>query len=135
MGQGPTDVIRLHVASDSTSSNHLIVDTGASHVLLRLNDSCVLAHVKMSQQSSTPFAILKAANGAFLNSIGRGMLTIGPVAVIAYIFRDKDLVNNLLGIAPFANRGCTAMFTASQFSLLDKSNKPILAGSHHAHNL
>ena len=39
MGQGPKDAFGLHVASDAKSSQHLIVDTGASHVLFRLHDS------------------------------------------------------------------------------------------------
>jgi hypothetical protein len=64
-----------------------------------------------------PFAILRAANGQILNSIGRGMLTIRTITIVAYIFRDKDLVHNLLGIAPFADLGCTAVFTAKQFRL------------------
>jgi hypothetical protein len=57
------------------------------------------------------------------------MLTIKTVTVVAYIFR------NLLGIAPFADRGCTATFTASRFSLHHFGQLPILVGQRHAHNL
>jgi hypothetical protein len=89
----------------------------------------------MSPPDSRPFAILKAANGTFLNAIGRGMLTIKTVTVVAYIFRNKDLVVNLLGIAPFADRGCTVTFTVSQFTLHHLGKLPILVGRCHAHNL
>ncbi len=89
----------------------------------------------MTTPPSKPFAILKAANGAFLDSIGRGMLAIGTVTIIAYIFMEDDLVHNLLGISFFADRGCTAVFTASQFSLLHQGKTPILVGTRHAHNL
>jgi hypothetical protein len=89
----------------------------------------------MSTPSAQPFVVLKAANGAPLGSIGRGMLTISSVTVIAYIFRNGHLVHNLLGIVPFADRGCTATFTASSFSLYHYSKIPILVGERHAHNL
>ncbi len=125
----------MQVTSDLVSSQHLIVDTGASHVLFRLQDSAVLSDVQMLISPSKPFASLKAANGVFLDSIGRGMLTIGNVTVTAYIFWDADLVHNLLGISPFADRKCTAVFTASQFSLFHNGKTPILVGNRHAHNL
>jgi hypothetical protein len=89
----------------------------------------------MSSPGASPFVILKAANGASLNAIGRGMLTISTVTVVAYIFRDTELVHNLLGIAPFADRGCTATFTAKTFHLHHLHKVPILVGERHAHNL
>jgi hypothetical protein len=94
-----------------------------------------LCPLQMSPVGSSPFAILRAANGAFLSAIGRGMLTIGSVTVIAYLFRDSDLVHNLFGIAPFADLGCTATFTAEQFTLHHHDKKPILVGTRHAGNL
>jgi hypothetical protein len=89
----------------------------------------------MSSPVDLPFAILKAANGALLDSIGRGILTIQTVTVIAYIFKNEDLVHNLLGIAPFADRGCKATFDAKQFCLYHLDVQPILVGTRHAHNL
>jgi hypothetical protein len=50
-----------------------------------------------------PYAILCAANGQNLNAIERGMLTIQTITIVAYIFRDGDLVHTLLGIAPQPN--------------------------------
>ncbi len=99
MGQGPKDATALSsTATQMATTKHLIVDTGAPHVLFRHQDSPHLSNVQMSRPGDSPFAILKAANGGLLDSIGRGMLTIRTVTVIAYIFRDKDLVHNLLGI-------------------------------------
>jgi hypothetical protein len=132
LGQGPKDASGFSATTEAPNK-HLIVDTGASHVLFREQDSHVLANVQWSV--SPPFAILKAANGALLNAIGRGMLTIHTVTVVGYIFRDKDLVHNLLGIAPFADRGCTAMFTSEKFKLYHRNRIPILSGTRHAQNL
>jgi hypothetical protein len=44
------------------------------------------------------------------------MLTVQTITVIAYIFQNEDLVHNLLGMAPFADRGCKAAFTAPKFA-------------------
>jgi hypothetical protein len=84
-----------------------MVDTGASRVLLRQQHMGLLTNVQMSEVGQLPFAILRAANGQILSSI----------TIVAYIFRDENLVHNLLGIAPFADVGCTAVFTAKQFRL------------------
>jgi hypothetical protein len=48
--------------------------------------------------------------------------------VIAYIFQDDDLVNNLMGLAPFADRHCTAVFKATSFSLYHGKSSIILTG-------
>jgi hypothetical protein len=136
MGQGPVESSGFTLSDQSSPpSKHLIVDTGASHVLFREQDSAALSHIQMSRIGAKSFAILKAANGSLLNSIGQGMLTIQSVTVVAYIFRNSDLVHNLLGVAPFADRGCTATFTATEFSLYHQPNAPILVGARYAHNL
>jgi hypothetical protein len=137
MGQGPKESSAYTTADTSVSATkHLIVDTGASHVLFRQKqDSTNLSNIQMSARGDSPSAILKAANGALLDSIGRGMLTIGTVTVVAYIFQDADLVHNLLGIAPFADRGCKASFDASHFYLYHLDRTPILVGTRDAQNL
>ena len=76
-----------------------------------------------------------AANGASLNAIGRGMFSIHTVTIVAFIFRDSDLVHNLLDIAPFADLGCTDTFTAKRFTLTHLSKNPILVGTRHTANL
>ncbi len=135
MGQGSTNSNAFMAGGTESSLSHFIVGTGASHVLFKERDSSILANIQMSPVGSSPFAILRAANGAFLSAIGRGMLTIGSVTVIAYLFRDSDLVHPLLGIAPFADLGCTATFTAEQFTLHHHGKKPLLVGTRHTGNL
>ncbi len=98
----------------------LVVDTGASHVLLRQQHAHLFIHVQWSSFNQAPYAMLRAANGQILNAVGRGMLTVQTITVIAYIFRDDDLVHNLLGIAPFADRECKAVFTAKKFTCITK---------------
>ena len=63
------------------------------------------------------------------------MLSIETITVVAYIFRDDDLVQNLLGISPFADKGCTAVFTAQNFKLFHQGDKPIMIGTRQALNL
>jgi hypothetical protein len=47
MGQGPRDVAGLSVIQDQhIASKHLIVDTGASHILFRKEDSSLLSNVQ-----------------------------------------------------------------------------------------
>ncbi len=64
-------------------SKQIIVDTGVSHILFREQDSSLLTNVQMSPPNARPFAILTAANGASLKSIGRGMLNLATVTVVA----------------------------------------------------
>jgi hypothetical protein len=61
---------------------------------------CLLTSIQMSGSGQLPFAILRAANGQNLNSIGRGMFIIRTITIVGHSFRDADLVHNLLGIAP-----------------------------------
>ena len=105
------------------------------HVLFKERDSSILANIQMSPVGSSPFALLRAANGALLAVIGRGMLTIGSVTVIAYLFRDSDLVHNLLGIGPFADLSCASTFIAERFTLHHHGKKPLLVATRHAGNL
>jgi hypothetical protein len=114
----------------------LVVDTGASHVLLRASDSHILTHTQMTLPHQRPFAILIAANGAKLHAIGRGLLTVNTVTVAAYIFKDSELAHNLLGIAPFADQGCIAIFAAKTFELQHHSSlTTVMKGQRHHNNL
>jgi hypothetical protein len=103
------------------------VDTGASHILFQKKHMHLLSKVQFSNPLHKPFATLRAANGQLLKAIGRGILKLPYISVVAYIFNDKDLVHNLLGIAPFADRGCEAVFTATEFNLYH-GNELVLAG-------
>ncbi len=62
------------------------------------------------------------------------MFCIKHISIVAYIFRDTDLVHDLLGIAPFANLGCKAVFTATNFNLYH-GRTLLLTGTRHNANL
>ena len=91
-----------------------LADSGASHVLLQASAVHVLRNVEYSH-NGPPFAILKAANHGVLTAIGRGVLSIAGLDIMAYVFPDRDLTNNLLGLVPFANLGCTGVFKPKAF--------------------
>ena len=112
----PSDSEALAAISAPPMSQDLIVDTGASHVLFQRKHMGLLTNVQLSQPNKNPFAILRAANGQVLTAIGRGIFKVKTISVVAYVFEDEDLVHNLLGIAPFADCGCKAVFTAHDFS-------------------
>ena len=55
---------------------------------------------------------------------------VGSLDITAYMFKDCDLVNNLLGLAPFADRACTSAFRPSQFQIYPHNGStPILSGT------
>jgi hypothetical protein len=115
------------VPSPYTNSVSAIADSGASHVLFRLSDAHILSNTEFS--SSTPYAALTAANHATITAIGRGTLTVQNLTLTAYIFRDSDLANNLLGLIPFSNLGCTSIFRPKTFQIFRENQRiPILTG-------
>ena len=124
----------LAAISTDLSPHNLIVDTGASHVLFQHKHMDLLRNVVLSQPQTPPFAVLRAANGQILTAIGKGIFQVKHISVIAYIFKNEDLVHNLLGIAPFADCGCKAVFTAQDFNLYHKKDL-ILTGRRHSANL
>ncbi len=89
----------------------------------------------MSETNTQPFANVRSAKiGSELSPIGRGLLQIGPFCFPAYIFRDDELQEALLGFNPLTKRGCSATFTNETFSLFHDLNKePILHGSKTTH--
>jgi hypothetical protein len=115
-------------------TNDLIVDNGASHVLFQERYMHLLDSIQLSSPSMRPYAILRAANGQELIAIGRGIFRVKAISVVAYIFRNENLVHNLLGIAPFADCGCTAVFTATSFELYHHKLR-LLTGTRHSANL
>ena len=82
-------------ANDAVPCSHdLIVDTGASHVLFQMKHIDLLTEVQLSKPNSNPYAILRAANGQVLTAIGKGIFKVKTISVVAYVFRDEDLVHN-----------------------------------------
>ncbi len=94
----------------------------------------LLTNVQLSGPQKPPYAILRAATGQTLTAIGKGIFRIQHVSVTAYIFRNEDLVHNLLGIASFADCGCEAVFTSKAFNLYHKQTL-LLTGKRYSANL
>jgi hypothetical protein len=69
-----------------------------------------------------------------LTAIGKGIFCIKHICVTAFIFRDEDLMRNLLGIAPFADLGCKAVFSSQNFHLYHGKTL-LLTGHRHSANL
>jgi hypothetical protein len=117
-------------ASPSAVGVTALADSGASHILLQESAAHVLQHVEYSRDNDPPFAELKAANHGVLTAIGRGTLLVSNLAVTAYIFSDRDLANNLVGLVPFANLRCTGVFKPRSFQIYkDNERTPILSGT------
>jgi hypothetical protein len=106
-----------------------LAGSGASHVLFQASAAHVLRQVEYSRPHEPPFAVLKAANHGVLTAIGRGLLSISNLNIMAYIFPDNDLFNNLLGLIPFANEGCTTVFEPTSFHIFKGNDRTsILSG-------
>ncbi len=106
-------VVALHIGyNPNLTSATMLVDSGASHILVRQEHIHVLKDVVMSAPNAKSFANLKSAKkGSELSAIGRGLLQIGPFCLQAFIFSDEELEDTLLGLNPLTEHGCTAIFT------------------------
>jgi hypothetical protein len=100
-----------------------LADSGASHILLQASAAHVLQQVEYSRDCDPLFAELKAANHGVLTAIGRGLLLVSGLAVIAYIFSDMDLANNLLGLVPFVNLECAGVFKPRSFQIYKENEQ------------
>jgi hypothetical protein len=125
------DLVVLHIGyNPNLTSATMLVDSGASHILVRQEHMHVLKDVVMPAPDTKSFAKLKSAKkGSDLSSIGRGVLQIGHFCLPAFIFSDEELEDTLLGLDPLTEHGCTAIFTHQSFHLYHKTNpEPILSG-------
>jgi hypothetical protein len=113
---------------DIPGSISMIVDSGASHVLVREEHAHVLHNVTCDNFKS--YATIKCANqGSTLTAIGMGSLTIGRFRIQAFICRNQELQHSLLGLNPLTAKGCTAKFTNRYFRLNHTAClQPILVG-------
>ena len=101
---------------DIPGSISMIVDSGASHILMRQEHAHVLHNVTCDDSKS--YATIKCAKqGAILTAIGTGSLTIGRFRIQVFICRNHELQHSLLGLNPLTARGCTAEFTNRYFRL------------------
>jgi hypothetical protein len=113
---------------DIPGSITMIVDSDASHILLRHEPAHVLHNVICD--NSKIYATIKCAKqGAVLTAIGTGSLHIKRFRLQAFICRDNELQHSLLGLNPLTARGCTAEFTNKYFRLNHTAYlQPILVG-------
>jgi hypothetical protein len=125
------DLVALHIGQSPTNSAIMLVDSGASHILVRLEHAHDLHDVIMSGPNTKAFANLKPAkNGSELSAIGRGCLHIGQFRLPAFMFSNDSLEDTLLGLDPLTAQSCTAIFTHESFHLYYKTNpESILSGS------
>jgi hypothetical protein len=106
----------------------MIVDSGASHILLRQEHAHVLQNV-ICNTSRNYATITCAKQGAKITVIGTGSLTIGRFRLRAFICRDDELQHSLLGLNPLMEKGCTAEFTDKIFKLDHTAClQPVLTG-------
>jgi hypothetical protein len=105
-----------------------IADSGASHILIRHMDAHILHAVHYTRPGKPPNAVLTAANGASIASIGQGVLVVGGLALGAFVFADDNLANNLLGLVPFANKGCTSSFRPHTFHVFKPQDGAAILG-------
>ncbi len=120
------------VAMQTThKSATMLVDSGASHVLMRLEHPHVLTNVTMSGPNGHAFASLKSAKkGSELSAIGKGIFQIGPFFFPAFtIFSNDELEDTLLGLHPLTEAGCTAILNKESLQLFYESKtEPVLSG-------
>ena len=124
-----SELVAMHIGQNTHKSATMLVDSGASHILVRQEHAHVLTNVTMSPNGHA-FASLKSAKkGSALSAIGKGVLQIGPFFLPAFIFSNDELEDTLLGLDPLTTAGCTAVFNKASFQLFHGSNtEPVLSG-------
>jgi hypothetical protein len=74
-----SELVAMHIGQNTHKSATMLVDSGASHILVRQEHAHVLTNVTMSPNGHA-FASLKSAKkGSALSAIGKGVLQIGPL--------------------------------------------------------
>jgi hypothetical protein len=108
-------------------------DSGATDILIRRQDSHVL-HSPQHLTDANPAPTFYVANNMVIYPYATG--TFRPphttLTILAYIFEDDDLADNLFGLAPLLNQGCTATFTGQSVSITgppEEGNQLIFYGT------
>ena len=114
-------------------STTMMIDSGASHILVRQEHANILSNITMFGPNAEPAMHLQTAKkGSTLHAIGQGLLYIGHFQLQAYIFKNDELDTSLLGLNPLTAQGCSATFTHKSFTLHHGPNPvPILSGYKH----
>ena len=101
------------IAHDTNEiSTTMVIDSGASHILVRQEHANILNNITMFEPNAEPVMHLQTAKkGSTLHAIGQGLLYIGNFHLRAYIFKNDELNTSLLGLNPLTAQGCSATFT------------------------
>ena len=93
-------------------------DTGATDILIRQQDSTILTHL-VYYTNAEPAPAFHVANhtSIYPTAVGRLHIPNTDINLTAYVFPDDDLADNLFGLAPLLNHGCTATFTQHDCSV------------------
>jgi hypothetical protein len=99
-------------------------DSGATDILIRRQDSDALQNLH-HYTDANPAPAFYVANNTIIYPYAIG--TLHPpnttLTIQAYAFKDKDLADNLFGLAPLLNQGCTATFTGQSCSITGPRNE------------
>jgi hypothetical protein len=82
----------MHIGQNAHKSATMLVDLGASHILVRQEHAHVLSNVTMANPNGHGFASLKSAKkGSELSAIVKCVLQIKPFYLSAFIFSNNEL--------------------------------------------
>ena len=102
--------------------NLALLDSGSSHVLLHPQP---IKAVKPTIHS--PLEVMYGG-GTKAKSIASGILSTKNVSLPVSIYKEKDLMHQLLGCAPFTKNGCEVKLTNTE-AVITKGGEIILKGS------
>jgi hypothetical protein len=106
------------------------LDSGATDILVTQRDSAILTnYAPYTHNSNRPgFSI---ANLSTIYPIATGQLRIPhtSVSLLAYVFSNTDLSDNLFGLAPLINLGYTATYSRTDISIDDSTHHTVIYGT------
>jgi hypothetical protein len=99
-------------------------DSGATDILIRRQDSHALQNLHYFT-ATDPAPAFYVANNTIIypNAVGTQHPPNTTLTIQAYAFKDEDLADNLFGLAPLLNQGCTATFTGQSCSITGPINE------------
>jgi hypothetical protein len=103
-------LVAMHIGQIMHKSATMLVDSGASHILVRQEHEHVLTNVTLSPNGHAFVSLKSAKKGSELSAIGKCVLQIGPFFLPAFIFSNDELEDKLLGLDPLTEAECTAVF-------------------------
>ena len=103
--------------------------SGATDIIIRQSDSNILTDYTPYDDTFRPR--FDVANGHSIYPLGTGYLRIpsSNIRIIAYVFSDHDLSDNLFDLAPIINLGYTATYSSSGLTIRDPKHHVIIYGT------